>query len=150
MSLEVHILTQNYLSEDFLIPIIKSAADKSNLHFKKSTDCYIAAEQDFTNQLEFYINAIKDYHDSLGPLYYPGIPGYGANIIIAYYHGDNVLAAFLHQFLKNVPDAKVYVGEDLPQGVDYYLYSKEDFEDIKTIDTHEFIQKPPKQWPAKI
>lgn len=150
MGLEVHILTQNYLSEELLVPIIKNAADKSNLQFTKSNDCYIVAKQSFINQLEFYINRIREYQDSLDPLYYPEIPGYGANMIIGYYYGDKTLIPFLQQFLKSVPDTKVYVSEDIPQDVDYHLYSKKDFESIKTIDTHEFIQKPPKQWPSII
>lgn len=140
MSFEVHILRKNYLGESVLLPKIKKIVNKLGLRFDTNTDYYVACVPDFGNQLEFYINNNEAYTETLDPLYYPDIPDYGANIIIGYYEQDEILIPFLQNFLIDFPDSKVYVGEDLPKWVDYYLYSKKDFEKPKTIIAHDFIQ----------
>lgn len=140
MSFEVHILRKNYLGESVLLPKIKKIVNKLGLRFDTNTDYYVACVPDFGNQLEFYINNNEAYTETLDPLYYPDIPDYGANIIIGYYEQDEILIPFLQNFLIDFPDSKVYVGEDLPQGINHHLYSKKDFEKPKTIIAHDFIQ----------
>ena len=143
MAAEVHLLNKSYIDEKKLVSSIKRIAKEKQLSFSKSDGYYIVSVPNFGDQLEFFINTKNEYEETFDPRYYPDTPEYGANVILGYYNDDSTLVSFLKEFLKEFSEIKVYVGENLPSGVDSRLYSKIDFDLATTTDTFTFLSTPP-------
>ncbi|MDB5226206.1 MAG: hypothetical protein JWN78_399 [Bacteroidota bacterium] len=147
MSFEVHLLSQDYVEEQDLAVNIEKAAKNLNLNFRLASEedmKYTVSNPQTFATLEIYINTKEEFDYAVANDYYPKITGYGPNIIIGYSRKDEILISFLREFLKDYTEMIVYVGENLPNEINYYVYSKDDIDSFITTTGYAFTDHPPK------
>ncbi|MDB5226204.1 MAG: hypothetical protein JWN78_397 [Bacteroidota bacterium] len=149
MSYSVHLLNQTYMEEQDLAVNMEKAAKNLNLNFALENEeimKYTVSNPQTFATLEIYINTKEKFNYAINNEYYPKITGYGPNIIIGYGYGgkDEILIPFLREFLKDYTEVVVYVGENLPSEVDYYVYTKDDIDSFTTTNEYAFTDHPPK------
>lgn len=154
MSYEVHLLSKTYFEEKDLATNIQKAAEKLHYNFRNASEDNFIQYNVSTwdpeilekcHTLEIFINTKEKFDYSIKEDLYPNITNYGANIFIGYAYGtkDEILIPFLRAFLKVYTDMLVYVGENLPNDVKYYVYTKNDIDSFTTTNEGAFIKHPP-------
>jgi hypothetical protein len=149
MSYEVHLLSKIYVSEQDLVPDIKKVAKKLNFDYieydGKEYTIYSLYDDKNKDGIKIFINTEEEFHLTINQNYYPNIIEYGALIIIEYAYGAKgaSLIPFLREFLKDYSDMLVYASENISDGADYSVYTKQDIDGFTTINEDAFFDHPP-------